>query len=411
MPPLNDQNRGAGASKDGPTEIISPLKVHSPHLGDDRSLRQWIGPAALLLCLVTVLAAGSWFIWYLHKNPMPLATQAEKETPAHHSNEENTGSAQDTAVTTSAAPVEAEASKTAGPQSPGNVYKEEVSNEVLSLMANGQKFEVQKDYASALAAYRQAYDRNPQYEEAGIAVKRVTDKIADAKYRQALATGLEALERKDYDRARKYLLEASSVKPDSREAKKALASLNQTLRRIRIASLKEKGQVSEAVEDWQAARKQYESILSIEAGNEFARQGLSRVQDQMRVLTDIQSYVNQPDKLLVKSSLEKAQAVLKKARSLDPRGPRLSQNISRLEEMVAKALKPVQVIITSDNLTQVDVYRIGRLGRFNEKRLDLKPGVYTVVGHREGYQDVRYEIVIQPGQENQQLTVICKVKV
>ena len=79
--------------------------------------------------------------------------------------------------------------------------------------------------------------------------------------------------------------------------------------------------------------------------------------------------------------------------------------------MVAEAQRPVKVVIISDSQTQVDVYRIGRLGRFNEKILDLKPGVYTVVGHREGYQDVRYEIVIQPGQESRRLTVICKVRV
>ena len=411
MPPSNDQNRGPGTTEDGTTEIISPLKVHSIRQGDDRSLRRWIGPAVLLLGLVAVLAAGGWLIWYMQRNPVPVSTQAEKETPARRNGEKNVTSTQDKGIATSAASVEAEASKTAGSENSGNVHKEEVSSEVLSLMAKGEKFEVQKDYASALALYGQAYDMDPQYEEAGIAVKRVTDHLTEAKYRQALTAGLEALERKEYDQARKYLSKASSLKPGAREARAALARLNQTLLRNRITSLKRKGQEFEAAENWQAARKQYKSILAIDAENEFARQGISRAQNRIRIMADIQAYVNQPDRLLSKSNLEKAKAVLKETRSFETRGPKLNQSIVRLEEIVAEAQKPVKVIITSDNQTQVDVYQIGRLGRFNEKRLDLKPGIYTVVGHREGYQDVRYEFVIRPGQEGQRLTVICKVKV
>jgi len=46
----------------------------------------------------------------------------------------------------------------------------------------------------------------------------------------------------------------------------------------------------------------------------------------------------------------------------------------------------------SDNLTEVSVYRVGRLGRFTAQELLLRPGRYTVVGTREGYKDVRQEV-------------------
>jgi hypothetical protein len=58
----------------------------------------------------------------------------------------------------------------------------------------------------------------------------------------------------------------------------------------------------------------------------------------------------------------------------------------------------------------VAVYKVARLGRFSVKELDLRPGTYTVVGARDGYQDVRQKIVIKPGQKPVQISIICKVK-
>ena len=312
MPPINDQNKGSGATAHEPAEIISPIKVRSTRQGDAGSLRRWIGPAALLVCLVSVLTAGGWLIWYLHKIPVSVSRQTEKEITARHQSEDNTTNTQDTAVTTPAPSAEGEASKVAASESPGDVHQEEISKKVLSLMTTGQKFEDQKDYANALAAYQQAYEMDPNDEEAGIAAKRVSDQIREVKYRQALTSGLDALEKKDYDQARQYLLKARSIKPGAREANAALAGLNQTLRRNRITSLKQKGQEAEAAENWQAAQKQYKAILAIDAENDFARQGLDRAQNQMRIMADIRGFIDRPGRLMQKSSLEKARPFSKK---------------------------------------------------------------------------------------------------
>jgi hypothetical protein len=43
--------------------------------------------------------------------------------------------------------------------------------------------------------------------------------------------------------------------------------------------------------------------------------------------------------------------------------------------------------------------------------LELRPGTYTVVGTRDGYQDVRQKIVVKPGPQSLRITIKCKVKV
>lgn len=65
------------------------------------------------------------------------------------------------------------------------------------------------------------------------------------------------------------------------------------------------------------------------------------------------------------------------------------------------------VSLRSDGHTAVDVYRVGRFGTIRSKELELKPGVYTVVGHRVGYKDVRLTLRIKPGATGAALEVVC----
>ena len=75
------------------------------------------------------------------------------------------------------------------------------------------------------------------------------------------------------------------------------------------------------------------------------------------------------------------------------------------------AQTPVIITIESDNLTQVAVYKVGKLGRFSQRELKLRPGTYTVVGARDGYQDVRQKIIVKAGRQPLRVTVKCRVKI
>ena len=75
------------------------------------------------------------------------------------------------------------------------------------------------------------------------------------------------------------------------------------------------------------------------------------------------------------------------------------------------AQTPVMVTIESDNLTDIAVYKVGKLGRFSQRELTLRPGTYTVVGARDGYQDVRQKITVKAGQQVLRITVKCRVKI
>ena len=59
----------------------------------------------------------------------------------------------------------------------------------------------------------------------------------------------------------------------------------------------------------------------------------------------------------------------------------LRRQIEELRARLAAARTPVPVRLLSDERTEVSVLRVGPMGRFREKALELRPGSYVVVGH------------------------------
>ena len=89
-------------------------------------------------------------------------------------------------------------------------------------------------------------------------------------------------------------------------------------------------------------------------------------------------------------------------------GTRLQAQQSRLAELLRQAETPIRVALASDNATDVQIYRVGKLGLFEHRDLELMPGRYTVVGTRQGYRDVRKELNLLPGAAPPTLVVRCE---
>jgi hypothetical protein len=109
--------------------------------------------------------------------------------------------------------------------------------------------------------------------------------------------------------------------------------------------------------------------------------------------------------------LENAIALIEEIEEIEPKGPQLKERFERLVQIVRAAQTPVKIIVESDTFTDVAVYKVGKMGRFESRELSLRPGTYTIVGTRDGYQDVRKKITIKPGQSELRVTIRCEVKI
>ena len=73
-----------------------------------------------------------------------------------------------------------------------------------------------------------------------------------------------------------------------------------------------------------------------------------------------------------------------------------------------RAATPLIVEIRSDNETEVSIYKVGRLGSFETRQIELRPGTYVAAGSRPGYRDVRLEFQVGPEVDMQPIVVRCE---
>jgi hypothetical protein len=152
-------------------------------------------------------------------------------------------------------------------------------------------------------------------------------------------------------------------------------------------------------------------VLSIDSAIQFAEQGKQRVAKYLRIEKRMKYYLEKPTVLESDSYLEKAVQLVTEVENMDPKGLRLANNLKRLKDLVHLARTPVQVIIESDSLTEIVIYKVGDLGRFSTRELNLRPGTYTVVGARDGFKDVRQKFMVKAGQGPLRVIVKCSEKI
>jgi tetratricopeptide (TPR) repeat protein len=284
-------------------------------------------------------------------------------------------------------------------------------DKVIQHIESGKRYEQQNNLSFAHADYQEALKLDPESNEARAGLRRVKGQIIGEEFQQLMSEGLAALHNNDYTLARTKLMKAKSFRPDSSEVQDALAQVDQAIRLARIEKLRESALEAETSENWKGALKSYLAVLKIDENIQFANQGKERSVKHIQVAKRLNFFLQNPTVLESDSQLNNAVQLVNEIAEIDPKGPQLIARYEKLQQLVTAAQTPVKLTIESDNLTEVAVYKVGKLGRFEIQELSLRPGTYTVVGARSGYKDVRQNIVIKPGQGSLRITIICKVKI
>jgi serine/threonine protein kinase/tetratricopeptide (TPR) repeat protein len=283
--------------------------------------------------------------------------------------------------------------------------------EVVALMQSGEAHEAAGRLALALADYEAALALDPAWPPAQAAVPRIGDQIAFDQFQDHMSKGFMALQRKAFGEARREINKALAFKPNAPEALDAIIQIDTAAREDRIVRLGKQARTAETDEAWDQALNYYRQLLGIDPAIRFATQGAARAEERLRLEKRVAYYMTHPDDLGRDAYLAKAEDLLNELRRISPQGARLQSQIATLDRMVQNARTPVVVTFKSDQQTVVTVYRIGRLGQFASRQLELRPGTYTIAGVRDGYKDVRRTLRIRPGQGPTQVVVQCTEKI
>ena len=282
---------------------------------------------------------------------------------------------------------------------------------VLQLVDRGLAFEEELELDAAEASFGQAVELDPNWGPAKDGLERVRATRTKMQFDSRMSEGLDALAAGDYLAARAAFRMAQQLIPGSPEPADGLLQVDQGLRLDRIVTLEQEALSLEASEHWDAAVTTYEEILAIDENLAFAIDGLANARRMTTLHQQLDDYIKEPDRLSVPSVMDQATKLVIRVTTMGDIGPRLAGQRDELSRLLKRAATPVSVELVSDNQTAVSIYKVGALGRFTSRRLELRPGTYVAVGARPGYRDVRLEFQVAPEVDMRPVVVRCEERI
>jgi tetratricopeptide (TPR) repeat protein len=284
----------------------------------------------------------------------------------------------------------------------------QVLDEVLRETATGSRAEQAGDATAALAAYQRALKLDPATRAAREGIARLQARATGDAFAAAMSQGLGALARKDYVAARGAFERAGRIRPGAPEVADGLQQIEQAGRTRDINAILARARAAEREERWADALNAYRDALKGDPALIEGQQGADRSEPRAMVDAQLQTYIERPDRLFSPDGRAAARNALAQAQAVPSPGPRLSGQVQRLTLLVQQAETPIRVAFTSDNITAVQIYRVGKLGNFEHRDMELMPGRYTVVGSRQGFRDVRKEFSLLPGAPPTEVVIRCE---
>ncbi len=285
-----------------------------------------------------------------------------------------------------------------------------VRTPVLQFMLKGQQAEVTTDLPLAAEAYSAALGLDMLYAPAQEALSSVTLELERMAFQDAVGRALQGLHNGKFTQAEKALLEAEKIYPADESLKDIRQRLLSARRKANLGNLRVAAGRLVKQENWVDAREKYKRALAIDPQAAFAQNGLLKSQEKLQLHKQLDHYLADTSRLYSSEPLANASKLLAANQQVPTSEPKLALKLAKLQQAVAVALVPIDVLIVSDNLTEVLVYKVGRQGSFMQKNLSLLPGKYTITGSRQGYQDVLKVFELQPGVDRQTIHILSGEK-
>ena len=271
-------------------------------------------------------------------------------------------------------------------------------DEVVLLHRQGLQFEKKGRLGEARSILLEASELDPEFMPVIEDLARVETELSKRKFQEVMSGFFAALDRGDFRGARSFLQRAATIRPSEPVLVDAGKQLKTAEISARLSNLEKKFNGFTAGEQWQEALLVCEQALQISPQAGFAVKELENVRQRIILDKALQRILARPQRLQENGPLAEAGQTLALARLIEAPGPKLTAQIASLDQLLVGASSEVDVILRSDDATDVVVYRVGRLGSFLQKQLKLRPGTYTIVGTRPGFRDVRHTVSVRAGQ-------------
>ena len=283
--------------------------------------------------------------------------------------------------------------------------------QVLDYIAQGKLYESEGNLDLARQMYNNAALLDNAFQPALDHLRDVDELILNRDFKRYMSDAISALNNDDIEQAKRALGIVKNLRPDSGGVRDLEQQVEKMALRI---ELKRQGLLAlqfEQTEEWEMAVKVYSSVLKMDANAGFAQQGKLRAKRYLALNREVQDYLLNPDNLRAPEHMVHAREIYKMAVVESDIGPKFRDNTEKLHNLIELYIQPVSIVIQSDDLTDITIYRVGKLGHFLEHRLELPPGSYKALGVRSGYRDVSLKFTVPAAGEEIKLTLFCKEEI
>jgi len=271
---------------------------------------------------------------------------------------------------------------------------------VIVALERAAEAEATGDLTAAVEAAGDATRADPAHQRAAARLVELNTALTRQQFNDAMTAGYGAMGADAFDTAEQQFRTAAQLIPGAPEPAAALIELEQARTQNTLLRLRADGAQAEAEERWSDAVGLYERALEIDALMLFATEGVARAEPRADLDTRLDNIPKERDRLVDARIMRLAQQTLAEATAIANPGARLLAQIAAAQDTLAYASTPVAVTMTSDGLTDITLLRVRRLGTLSEQTLSLRPGMYSAVGIRNGYRDVRVKFEVRPDQAN-----------
>ena len=268
--------------------------------------------------------------------------------------------------------------------------------QIIELFDAADRAIERNDWRTALARYRSIQAQDPKTQGLQGPLNDAQTRVADLDYQGLLTTAYAALDAADYDAAKRAFDNAMHQRPNDAAARDGLSQVEQRSTLSDIEQFHQKAIRAEADEHWTDAVKDYQRVLAVDASIKFAMDGRARANARAEIDQKLSAALADPGVLSSDATFGETVLLYQSAVKIAEPGPRLTDQLNRLETLIAGASEPVPVVLTSDAATNVTISQLGALGKFSRKEVQLRPGRYVLIGSRDGHRDVRRELDVTP---------------
>ena len=279
--------------------------------------------------------------------------------------------------------------------------------DLFNKVMQSDQFISEQKYEDAFSVLSEAIMLDPYRKKTKTSMENLNKQIKEKTFIEFMSEGFEAMDQNNFSSARKVFNEALKTYPERPDVYDALNQLESRESSFQIKERIKNAEANENLENWSEAKKEYEALLESDNSLVSLKARLINVRIRAELDEQLENLINNPLTLRSDELHQKAKKLLKTAQGISQRGAKLEKQIERVSKIIVQARNPIPVNFFSDNKTKVTIFKIGSLGLFEKRTIELVPGKYVALGQRIGFRDVRLDFAIEPNEVDKNISIMC----